>query len=107
MSFRGVLGQDRHISEYQVQQTVNGARVLTIVHGSFFSPAPLEKALVAALAEAGLHGARVTVEPVAELPRHPETKKLKALFATQLRAALRACCGIHGKVPHRSAQTAC
>ena len=35
MSFRGVLGQERHISEYQVQQTPNGARVLAIVHGSF------------------------------------------------------------------------
>ena len=76
MSFRGVLGQERHISEYQVQQTPNGARVLAIVHGSF-SPAPLEQALVQALAEAGLPGAKVTVEPVAELPRHPETNKLK------------------------------
>jgi hypothetical protein len=26
MSFRGVLGQDTHISEYQVQQTPSGAR---------------------------------------------------------------------------------
>ena len=76
MSFRGVLGQERHISEYQVQQTPNGARVLAIVHGSF-SPAPLEAALVQALAEAGLPGAKVIVEPVAELPRHPETNKLK------------------------------
>jgi phenylacetate-CoA ligase len=76
MSFRGVLGQDRHISEYQVQQTPDGARVLAIVHGSF-SPAPLEKALVETLAEAGLQGAKVTVDPVAELPRHPETNKLK------------------------------
>ena len=76
MSFRGVLGQDTHISEYQVQQTPSGARVLAIVHGSF-SPGPLEKALVDALAEAGLQGALVTVEPIAELPRHPETNKLK------------------------------
>ena len=76
MSFRGVLGQNPHISEYQVQQTPDGARVLAIVHGSF-SPAPLEEALVQALAEAGLPGAKVTVDPVAELPRHPETNKLK------------------------------
>ena len=76
MSFRGVLGQDPHVSEYQVQQTPDGARVLAIVHGSF-SAAPLEQALVEALAEAGLQEARVTVEPVAELPRHPETNKLK------------------------------
>ena len=72
MSFRGVLGQDPHVSEYQVQQTPDGARILAIVHGSF-SPTPLEQAL----AEAGLQRARVTVEPVAELPRHPETNKLK------------------------------
>ena len=56
MSFRGILGQDRHISEYQVQQTPNGARVLAIVHGSF-SPVPVEQALVQELAEAGLRGA--------------------------------------------------
>ena len=42
MSFRGVLGQDRHVSEYQVQQTLRGARMLAIVHGSF-SPAPLRR----------------------------------------------------------------
>jgi phenylacetate-coenzyme A ligase PaaK-like adenylate-forming protein len=76
MTFRAVLGQDTHISEYQVQQTPSGARVLVIVHGSF-SPGALEKALVDALGEAGLHGAMVTVEPVAELPRHPETNNLR------------------------------
>ena len=59
-----------------MQQTLRGARVLAIVHGSF-SPGPLEKALAGALEEAGLPGAIVTVEPVAELPRHPETHKLK------------------------------
>ena len=64
MSFRGVLGQDTHISEYQVQQTPSGARVLAIVHGSF-SPGPLEKALVDALAEAGLQGrwSRLNLSP--------------------------------------------
>jgi phenylacetate-CoA ligase len=76
MSFRGILGQDRHLGEYQVQQTLRGARVLAIVHGSF-SPGPLERALAAALEEAGLPGAIVTVEPVTELPRHPDTHKLK------------------------------
>jgi phenylacetate-coenzyme A ligase PaaK-like adenylate-forming protein len=76
MSLRGILGQDRHVSEYQVQQTLRGARVLAIVHGSF-SPRPLERALAAALEEAGLPEAIVTVEPVTELPRHPDTHKLK------------------------------
>jgi hypothetical protein len=59
-----------------VQQTLSGARVLAIVHGSF-SPGPLERALAAALEEAGLPGVIVTVEPVTELPRHPDTHKLK------------------------------
>ena len=55
---------------------MSGTHVLAIVHGSF-SPGPLEKALTGALEEAGLRGAIVTVAPVAELPRHPETNKLK------------------------------
>lgn len=76
MVFRDVLGQDRHISEYQVQQTERGARVLAITHGEF-SAAASEAALITALAEAGLHGADVTIESVAELPRHPQTNKLK------------------------------
>ena len=56
MSFRGVLGQDRHISEYQVQQTPNGARVLAIVHGSF-SPAPSSRRLLRPLRKPVLRGA--------------------------------------------------
>jgi phenylacetate-coenzyme A ligase PaaK-like adenylate-forming protein len=76
MNFREVLGQIHQISEYQVQQTPQGARVLAIVHGSFSSD-PVEKALVDALAKGGLPGAKVTVEVVSYLPRHPETNKLK------------------------------
>ena len=76
MSFREVLGQDQQVTEYQVQQTQHGARVLTIADDSF-SPDRAARALTQALAEAGLPGAKVTVEVVAELPRHPETNKLK------------------------------
>jgi len=76
MVFRGVLGQDHRISEYQVQQTPGGARVLAITHGDF-SAAAVEQALVRSLAEAGLNGAQISVESVAELPRHAETSKLK------------------------------
>jgi hypothetical protein len=76
MVFRDVLGQDRHISEYQVQQTERGARVLAIAHGDFSSAAS-ETALAQALADAGLSDAAVTIERVAELPRHPQTNKLK------------------------------
>jgi len=76
MIFRGVLGQDRHISEYQVQQTPRGARVLVIAHGDFH-PDRARKALHGVLHGAGLRNAEVSVERVADLPRHPQTNKLK------------------------------
>lgn len=76
MVFRGVLGQDRHISEYQVQQTPDGARVLAVTHGDF-SPTGLEHSLVESLRQAGLSNAKITIQSVSELPRHPETNKLK------------------------------
>jgi phenylacetate-coenzyme A ligase PaaK-like adenylate-forming protein len=76
MVFRGVLGQDRHISEYQVQQTPEGARVLAITHGEF-SSAELERSLIQSLKNAGLPNPRISIQPVSELPRHPQTNKLK------------------------------
>lgn len=76
MSFRGILGQHRQIREYQVRQTPDGARVLVIVDGSF-SLESVARTLAQALAEAGLPDANVTLETVTELPRHPETNKLK------------------------------
>lgn len=76
MVFRSVLGQDRHISEYQVQQTERGAKVLAITHGDF-EPSRPTAALQQALADAGLGNAQVSIESVAELPRHPQTNKLK------------------------------
>ena len=33
MTFRGVLGQNRAIGEYQVRQTASGADVAVIAHG--------------------------------------------------------------------------
>lgn len=76
MVFRSVLGQEKHISEYQVQQTERGARVLAITHGEF-APATTVAALEKGLAEAGLSGAEISIESVTELPRHPQTNKLK------------------------------
>ncbi len=76
MVFRGVLGQEPHISEYQVQQTPNGARVLAVTHGEI----PIEElknSLITSLAGGGLADPDVTIESVADLPRHPETNKLK------------------------------
>ena len=76
MVFRGVLGQDRHISEYQVQQTPEGAKVLAITHGEF-SSRTVEQSLVQSLRNAGLPNPSVTVRIVKELPCHPQTNKLK------------------------------
>jgi phenylacetate-coenzyme A ligase PaaK-like adenylate-forming protein len=76
MIFRSVLGQEPHISEYQVQQTPRGARVLAIVHGEI-PTTDLTNALIGSLTEAGLPNAEVTIETVTDLPRHPETNKLK------------------------------
>lgn len=76
MIFRGILGQEPHISEYQVQQTARGARVLAVTHGEI--PAVgLQSALTRSLAEAGIPDAEVTIETVTDLPRHRETNKLK------------------------------
>ncbi len=76
MIFRGVLGQEPHISEYQVQQTPRGARVLAITHGEIPNE-HIKRSLVKSLAEGGLPDAEVTLETVADLPRHPETNKIK------------------------------
>ena len=76
MVFRGVLGQERQISEYQVQQTPDGARILAITHGTF-TPTATECSLVQLLQQAGLPSPKVTIHSVAELPRHPQTNKLK------------------------------
>ena len=76
MVFRGVLGQEPHIREYQVQQTTDGVRVLAIPHGEF-SPVGLEQSLIQSLQYAGLPNPRVSIQCVSELPRHPETNKLK------------------------------
>ena len=76
MIFRGVLGQEPHISEYQVQQTAAGARVLVVAHGEI-SAASLRADLVGALSGAGIEQPVVDLEVVPDLPRHPETNKLK------------------------------
>lgn len=76
MVFRGVLGQVPVISEYQVQQTARGARVLAIVHGELDANR-VAADLNAVLGNAQLPDAEVSVEAVEELPRHAETNKLK------------------------------
>ncbi|MEM9256529.1 MAG: hypothetical protein AAGA91_13865 [Pseudomonadota bacterium] len=82
MIFRGVLGQERHISEYQVQQTAAGARILAIAHGEF-SILDVESALASLLKEAGIAEPEVSVERVDNLPRHPQTNKLTRFVALE------------------------
>ncbi|MEM8660431.1 MAG: hypothetical protein AAGF35_06055 [Pseudomonadota bacterium] len=76
MSFRGVLGQERHISEYQVIQTERGADVRVITHGDISFEA-LHLAVERLLKDAGVSQPEVTFKRVEELPRHPQTNKLK------------------------------
>jgi phenylacetate-CoA ligase len=76
MIFRSILGQEPQISEYQVRQTPTGARVLAITHGDIPTDT-LRTELIRSLVQGGLTNADVTIEVVPDLPRHPETNKLR------------------------------
>lgn len=76
MVFRDVLGQLQSIGEYQVQQTIDGARILAIAHADL-NVESAESAVRDALINAGVPNARVSVESVEDLPRHPQSNKLK------------------------------
>ena len=76
--FRYVLGTDARISEYQVQQTPTGARILVV--GSPDVPA-LTGAVAAALHSHGLPDAQVQVQVVDQLQRHVGTGKLRRFVA--------------------------
>jgi len=75
MVFRDVLGQEPHISEYQVRQTGTGADIFVVAHGAMDLPG-LTRALQSSLAQAGLANALVALTVVSEIPRHAETNKL-------------------------------
>jgi phenylacetate-CoA ligase len=75
MIFRDILGQEPDISEYQVRQTAAGAQIGIVCRGSFDVPA-LTRAIQRSLAGVGLPDAPISIELVAELPRHAETNKL-------------------------------
>lgn len=72
---RSVLVRTAGIVEYQVQQTPGGIDVT--VAGAPPDVSRLRDELAAALTGAGLAGPTVTVRTVTDLPRHPETGKLR------------------------------
>jgi phenylacetate-CoA ligase len=77
-TFRAVLGERPELSEYQVRQTPRGAEVLLCAPAADLGGlAGLARRLEAALAQAGLAGASVTLRQVPALPRHGETGKLR------------------------------
>lgn len=77
-AFRYVLGTDPRISEYQVHQTADGARLLVV--GSPDTTA-VAGAVTAQLAPYGLADPRITVEVVDQIPRNASTGKLKRFVA--------------------------
>ena len=76
MLFRSLLGQVPAISEYQVHQTPQGARILVIGHGDF-NVLGIQDELEQSLAKAGLPDPQVVIQTVMHIPRHEETGKLK------------------------------
>ncbi|WP_309382179.1 hypothetical protein [Cerasicoccus frondis] len=80
MVFRGVLGQQAAIIEYQVRQTPLGADVFLIAHETP-DLAELARDIGAELSQAGLANPQVRVSVVDQLERHPETNKLTRFIA--------------------------
>jgi phenylacetate-coenzyme A ligase PaaK-like adenylate-forming protein len=66
--FRSVLVRDPAVTEYQVHQTADGAEIL-LRHETPVDSDALAASVVAALGEAGLANARVTVRSVDSIPR--------------------------------------
>jgi phenylacetate-CoA ligase len=66
--FRSILGREPAISEYQVQQTGDGAEIVCCAEGALDSAA-LSRKLEEALSRSGCHDPAVTVTRVAEIPR--------------------------------------
>ncbi len=76
MVFRHILGQEDEISEYQVEQTKQGA-VIRIVSEQKIDTYKLTCQLKTSLQEVGLQNPIVDVQQVKSIPRHQETGKLK------------------------------
>jgi phenylacetate-CoA ligase len=80
--FRNILGQEPAVTEYQVEQTQEGAIVRLILNNKL-DQQKLTQELVAALIEAGLSSPVIQIETPTELPRIEETGKLKRFIPLQ------------------------
>ena len=76
MTFRNILGQEHAISEYQVEQMEQGARI-SVVLNSTLDFQKLNQQLVAALTDAGLTLALCEIKQIPAIPRNPETGKVR------------------------------
>ena len=74
--FRSHLAAAPGISEYQVHQTRRGAR-LDVVAGGTVDTAAISAAIVGELTALGIEGARVEVQTVMSIERHPNSGKLR------------------------------
>jgi phenylacetate-coenzyme A ligase PaaK-like adenylate-forming protein len=75
-TFRSVLSGHAGIAEYQVRQTVRGARVI-IVGSDALDIHVVERELVDALSRAGLLRPDVQIERAGSIERHAQSQKLK------------------------------
>ncbi|GHB96049.1 coenzyme F390 synthetase [Cerasicoccus arenae] len=80
MVFRGVLGQEPAIVEYQVRQTRTGADIDLITQAPLDLPL-IQRQLIQELASQGVIAPSINVAIVNELPRHIETGKLTRFLA--------------------------
>ncbi len=81
--FRTPLGQNPGIAEYQVLQTVDGAKIAVVATGPI-DVAALRREIVAELAKSGLPNAQIEIDLVDSLERHKETGKLKRFIPLNL-----------------------
>ncbi|MDX2346513.1 MAG: hypothetical protein QNK11_06565 [Legionella sp.] len=76
MTFWDILGREVLISEYQVEQTLEGAEVRVISYeGLNFNL--IQEKLVRSLQKLGLLHPVISIKQVKEIARHPETGKLR------------------------------
>jgi phenylacetate-coenzyme A ligase PaaK-like adenylate-forming protein len=84
-AFRHVLGTDRRIVEYQVQQTEDGADVLVVANDADDGVPSLAPALVTAMQRHGVAHPSVRIRAVDTLGRNQASGKLKRFVPLPLR----------------------